>query len=171
MRKLLLAVIGLAAVSAPRASTLTYTDIYNPTDILLSNSGLSSYTFTHDILDNGFNPATNTILSADIYISMMDDSDRASENVRITLDDLVVAHSLDVDAGAYHFTVNSSLLQDDGKLVVNLNVLSGDFYFQQSELDVTATDTAPAPVPEPGSMALMGLGVVGMGLVARRKRI
>jgi len=161
-----MAILGLGSIVAVHAAPITFTDIYNPTDVYLSNSGTNTYTFTHNILNEGFVPSLYNILNADIYITMADDGDRASENVRISLDNLVVAHAMDVDSGAYHFTVNSTLLQDDGLLVVNLNVLSGDFYFQKSELDVTAE-----AVPEPGTLALTGMGLLGLGFAFRRKRV
>lgn len=167
MHNIFKSILALGALAAVHATPVSFTDILNPSDVYLSNSGKSVYTFTHDILDNGFNSSTDLISSADIYIGWSDDFDTQSENVRISLDNLVVAHSLDVDYGTYHFNVNSASLQADGKLQVSLEVLSGDFYFQNSRLDVTANRTEA--VPEPTSMAMMLAGLVGMVFVVRRK--
>ena len=40
----------------------------------------------------------------------------------------------------------------------------------QGGIDVTSTDFVAQPVPEPGTMALFGLSLAGLGLVARRRR-
>jgi len=80
---------------------------------------------------------------------MNDDLDQPSENVRIKLDNVTIVNSMDVDYGTYHFVVNSAMLQNDGVLTVNLNVLSGDFWFNGSELDVSANRTAAVPEPPP----------------------
>lgn len=168
MHNLLKSILALGSVAAVHAVPVTFTDIVNPqNDVYLSNNGTSTYTYTHNILDNGFVPANDMITDADIYISLWDDLDIQSENVRISLDNLIVAQSMEVDWESYHFNVNTSALQSDGSLTVTLNVLSGDFLFKDSRLEVAANHTEA--VPEPGTMALMGLGLAGVGFAARRR--
>jgi hypothetical protein len=167
MQNILKTILGLGALAAVHAVPVSFLDVVSGGEYL-SNSGTSNFTFTHNILDNGFVSATDDITSADLYILLNDDLDQASENVRIKLDNVTVAQSMEVDYALYHFIVNSVMLQTDGMLTVNLNVLSGDFYFGGSALQVDA-NRAPA-VPEPTSMAMLGAGLVGLGLLARRRK-
>jgi hypothetical protein len=169
MHNILKSILALGSVAMVHATPVTFTDIVNPNDVHMSFLN-SSHTFTHSILDNGFVSGTDAIQSATLVLSLEDDFDLfgGNETVRITLDNVVVNNSLEVGNANYSFLVNSSMLQADGQLTVTLSLLSGDFYFNQSRLDVSANRTEA--VPEPGTMALMGLGLAGIGFAARRRK-
>jgi hypothetical protein len=169
MRNILKSLLFLGSATLVHATPVTFTDIVNPTDQILSINGTRFFSYTHNIMDNGFLPGSDAITDADIYITLSDDFDIfQGESVRISLDNTEVAHSMNVGYDTYSFNVVSSLLQTDGSLSVTLEVLSGDFWFQQSRLEVAANHTQA--VPEPGTMALMGLGLAGIGFAARRRK-
>ena len=68
-------------------------------------------------------------------------------------------------------------LIDDGKLRVILAATDGSYDFTESNLTAEITrgvaaaqpPASPASVPEPGSLLLVGAGLVGLGMTGRKK--
>ncbi|MBF0483968.1 MAG: PEP-CTERM sorting domain-containing protein [Candidatus Omnitrophica bacterium] len=164
MKKLLLMVIlfGAGLLIATQAHALTFVDVVDPEpDVALSMFN-PSYTFTHNILDHGFNPATNTITSANISIRFWDQGFDwiATENATISFDGNNDVANFEVDTGTYSYLVNAAYLQNDGLLNVTITRTWGNFWFEDSTLTVNAN--ASSVVPEPISLLLMGSGLVGL---------
>jgi hypothetical protein len=162
-------VLSLGGLFAVHAVPIHFIDAVEGSKTILIQG--QTYNFTHNINDNGFNSSTDAITSADIYIILFDDADKATEKVKITFDNLTIEDKMKVNYMAYHFAAASSLLQSDGLLNVSLKVVAGDFYCLGSWLEVEADRSTPAAVPEPTSWAMMGLGLIALGVFARRRRI
>ena len=148
----------------------------------------TTYSFTHDITDNGFNSLTDTLVSGIITLDLRDDvvlpGTDTGERVNFNFDGKNYG-TYEVNYTDFSFVVNVALLQSDGKLVVTLTRKSGDFYFRSSTLQVQADRYVPPlpggggpggtgglAAPEPGAVFLLGLGSASVGLLGffRKKK-
>jgi hypothetical protein len=62
------------------------------------------------------------------------------------------------------------MLNAQGTLTVTLTDVWGDFYFYGSTLTAKGENNSGSnPVPEPATIFLMGSGLLGVGIVLRKK--
>ena len=94
MKKLLMILCALTLVfgMAGTASAVpyTWTDTYDDDegDIYFSgalNGGVQSYSFTHDITDNGFDPGEDLVTTYGISMNLFDDGEDRYERVYVDL--------------------------------------------------------------------------------------
>lgn len=173
LKKALLSLVCVAALaSSTTASAFVVTDaiVKSPNQLVFPFIG---YSYSHDITDNGYMPGVNRLISAVLDLRLTD----------LLLDEswVVTLGSGQSQTGKHipdftfnsgsggthvHFDLDAASLADlaaDGKINVSLRT---DGFFSSSYF--LADSTLTAQVPEPLTIALMGIGFLGIGVTQRK---
>jgi hypothetical protein len=195
MRSFVVGLLMVVGISSANAVPVTYIDLVDSNPNRLMNSEPvgnpapnRTFSFTHSILDEGYDALTDAITGAAITLRFSDEStDTAAESVSFTFDILSFGTQTITSGGAI-FPENFSgasliALVVDGLLNVTLDNVGllttapnnrSDFLFLDSTLTVDGERSVVPPfsartVSEPHSVALVGLALFGL-LLRRRLR-
>lgn len=181
-RFFVLALLAMGFATAARADFIpaTWTDTANVgSGVYIGN--YDSYTYTHDLRDNGFRPLNDFITSFDLSIDLADDSNSWLDGLKFAsialpgvLGDAPLIWSFGGSGEEYGGWSILGLLQLNvlGTLTVTISSLYGDFNLVGSSLSAAGFANVPnANVPEPGALGLLGFGLMGMALSMRRRQL
>ncbi len=131
-----------------------------------------TYTYTHNLLDDGFE--LGTALNGDLAINFWDDDSdkgKGKEKIRIKIKKGGKADKI-TEATTYlkKLTIKTlARINDLGKLKITIKALKGDFYVGDSILSVY-TNNGSNNVPAPGILGMLGLGLLGIGVAGRMRK-
>ncbi|MCI0504995.1 MAG: PEP-CTERM sorting domain-containing protein [Gammaproteobacteria bacterium] len=155
-------------LASATANALVITDVYDPENLLLS-AGNTPYYFTHDINDDGYNAATQTINSVELTLDVIDDQLGDSSDPFILVLDASFNGVYEVNFAAIEVNVDSMLLADgilNVAIAIAPSTSTSDFRFRASTLAVDVTEIVG--VPEPATALLLGAGL--LTLVGRLRK-
>lgn len=165
------ALLGAAVVAQATPATWVDSIDFNP-DVYVSQ--WTSFSYQHDITDNGFVVGTDSVSSYSLNVNLFDDDKK--DGLEIALLDLpgwdgdrFFFDLSGQEFGGWSFE-GSAQLTSTGKLNVTVDSWLGDFFIGDSTLTAKGNKGNSVSAPEPGTLALMGLGLLGVAGLSRRKK-
>ena len=167
----LVALVGLAGTANAAFVPATWTDTYDVgTGIAIGGGSSSQYSYFHDLAFDGFKVGSDLVTNFLLTIDLYDDQSRDAIEIAyvdiagLTGDKLVFSFGDSAYAGwSIAGILELNLL---GSLGVTITSITGDFVFGGSQLVANGFTSS---VPEPSTLALLGLGLLGVAAGARRK--
>ena len=175
---LVLLAVGFSTAARADYIPATWTDDLAVGSGVYIGSG-QSYTYMHNVNDNGFRPFTDWITGFHLSLNLADDAnDRfwdpelAYVNLPGSLGDGFVGNfGMSGEEFGGWSVLGLFELNTLGTLTVTIRSIVGDFNLVGSRLTANGLANVPASVPEPGALGLLGIGLMGIALSMRRRKL
>jgi len=179
MLKKMLAILTIIAIPALSQATVapTWVDHVDFDDQYLSSNGPhknDTYTFTHDLTDDGFDVGLDEALHGLLVFGVYDDS-------RLDLPEVAyidIAGLIFDEFEAINFNYEAANvgikgiaeINSTGMLEVSISALFGDFWLADSTLKAWGHEHTSTSVPEPGTLILLSFSLLGIAGARRFKK-